>query len=225
MLWEQQKEIQFQEALKIRTFILPHNQEGWGRATPGLVHWLGNGNKGHLCPFFSSAVLSMLASIHPSWDQLPHCIFTPPLPQKGKKTFLYARAHTRTLWQTHWKVHKCTAEMNYYSTNIHVTINQIKKENTVSPQNPPHRAPPNFRPSSAQGGVMHLTVFMKQDKLPRSPPTILPTDLDISTSDETSSLRISLSGTQTKLGLSKPGRRGLAVGWATCHSQWGGYQR
>lgn len=30
-----QKETQFQKALKIRTLILPQNQEGWGRAIPG----------------------------------------------------------------------------------------------------------------------------------------------------------------------------------------------
>lgn len=56
--------------------------------------------------------------------------------------------------------------MNYYSTNTHVTTNQVKKENTVSPQNPPHHALPNLRTFPAKGSVMYLTVFIKQDKLP-----------------------------------------------------------
>ena len=93
----------FQEALKIRTFTLPYNHRGGGRATPEVVQfqqWHQEASQ-TIFPFSSSVCW------HPSLSQMScclktasraSCMFVPSfkLYRKGKGTFILTQIHTHT---------------------------------------------------------------------------------------------------------------------------------
>ena len=93
----------FQETLKIRTFTLPYNHRGGGRATPEVVQfqqWHQEASQ-TIFPFSSSVCW------HPSLSQMScclktasraSCMFVPSfkLYRKGKETFIPTKISTHT---------------------------------------------------------------------------------------------------------------------------------